>query len=290
MPPSAPSVPATPAILDLLVTLRVMADIAQDAGQEVARLYAGPLSVRRKADDSPVTEADERSHERIAARLTAAFPDIPLLSEEGGIPAYDQRAGWDPFWLVDPLDGTKGFVNRDGEYTVNIALVQAGRPVLGVIAVPAEARVFLGGPGVGAFRRTGEGSLEPIAVARGTREGGPVVLQSRVRQTPRLDAFLRDYPAHRRRSAGSAYKFCLLAEGAADLFPCLHTTWEWDTAAGEALLHGAGGAIVDIAGHPLGYNKPDLRNGHFVASGGEPWGPLTPPAPGVTNAPHDLHL
>jgi 3'(2'), 5'-bisphosphate nucleotidase len=194
-------------------------------------------------------------------------PDIPIIAEEEAA-AHGLPAAAPPlFWLVDPLDGTKEFISRNGEFTVNIALVDKGEPVLGVVQVPAEDVLYsAAGPGTAA-RRRGAGPAEPIA-ARRPPPGGLVVVQSRSHaRNEALDAFLADKPVAERRVCGSSVKFCRLAAGEADLYPRMGPTMEWDTAAGHAVLAAAGGSVATLDGAPFRYGKPGFRNPGFLARG-----------------------
>ena len=248
---------------------------ALEAGRAIMEIYDDPAAdwqVERKADNSPLTLADRRAHAVIAAAL-AATP-YPLLSEEGAHAPYEERRGWDTLWVVDPLDGTKEFIKRNGEFTVNIALVRQGVPVLGVVFAPAKGLLYWGGPD-GAFRAgVDAGSVEAAGAQRlpldGAREGRPyTVVASRSHLSPETEAFI----ARRRdehgevalRPAGSSLKICLVAEGTADVYPRLAPTMEWDTAAGDAVARAAGRGVTDVgSGAPLTYNKPDLHNPYFV--------------------------
>jgi 3'(2'), 5'-bisphosphate nucleotidase len=259
----------------LAVALRA----ALAAGEAILKVYAAEFAVYEKSDATPVTEADLAAERIIVAMLKEAFPDIPIVSEElveaGGLPPAAAR-----FWAVDPLDGTKEFVARNGEFAVNIGLVEDGRPVLGVVHGPALGVTYAAcGPGT-ATRRFGGGRPEPIA-ARSAPAEGLVVVHSRSHENSRrLAEFLRAYPVRARRSCGSALKFGLLAAGEADLYPRFGTTMEWDTAAGQAVLESAGGRVETLAGTPLLYGKPGLKNDGFLAWGrrASPRAAAAPPA------------
>ena len=247
---------------DLLEGIR---EIARRAGDAILEVYHGAddPGVTTKSDDSPLTRADLESHRVIMERLLQLTPDIPVLSEEGADAPYEHRRGWGRFWLVDPLDGTKEFIRRNGEFTVNIALIEAGAPVLGVVHVPVLERTLSGAAGLGAWRHEGDG--EPRAItAAGTGDGDLVVAASRSHPGPHLEAFLAALPEHRLLSMGSSLKLCLVAEGQADLYPRLGPTMEWDTAAAHAVVSAAGGRVLDFDGRPLRYNKEDLHNPYFI--------------------------
>ena len=243
--------------------------IAADAGAVILAIYAQSFGVDYKSDDSPLTEADRASHALIVSRLSEVTLDIPILSEEGDPEAAD-RAGWDHFWCVDPLDGTKEFVKRTGEFTVNIALVEAGRPVLGVVHVPALGRTYSAVVGEGAWRTDAGGAPVPIR-ARTADPRRLTVVASRDHAGPEVSAMVEAMRAAgvevELASMGSALKFCLVAEGAADFYPRTGPTWEWDTAAAQAVVEAAGGVVATLDGRPLGYNKTSLRNPPIVTAG-----------------------
>lgn len=241
--------------------------IAAAAGDAIMAVYATEFPVETKADDSPLTAADRAAHGIIADGLRELAPDIPLWSEEGREVPRSVRAGWPCFWLVDPLDGTREFIRRNGEFTVNIALVVGHQPVLGVVLAPALRREYFGAVGLGAHRADAGGepraiSVRPVA-ARTVR-----VVSSRSHRGASLDHFLEALGPHELVSIGSSLKFGLLAEGAADVYPRLGPTSEWDTAAGQAVLEAAGGRVTDLAGNPLRCNTGDgVLNPHFIAWG-----------------------
>jgi 3'(2'), 5'-bisphosphate nucleotidase len=250
--------------------MAALADIAEEAGREIMAVRRVGFEVRYKSDDSPLTQADLASHAVIMGGLARAFPGVPVLSEEGADLAYAERAGWRRLFIVDPLDGTKEFVKDNGEFCVCIALAENGFPSIGVVHAPAWGKTYAGGLGLGAFRRAAGGPFEAIACRRPPREG-LVALASRSHPDPAIEAFLAEERVSRRVTAGSALKFCLIAEGEADLYPRQNPTHEWDTAAGQAVLEGAGGSVRRlhgrIAGERLGVNKADLFNGPFLARG-----------------------
>ncbi len=240
--------------------------VASRAGAAILDIYARPFAVERKADASPVTQADEVAEAIILEALRAATPDIPVVAEElcaaGGMPATVPGR----FWLVDPLDGTKEFIARNGEFTVNIALIERRRPVLGVILVPVQDVTYWAVAGM-AWRQRGASAAERIA-ARAVPAEGAVVLHSRSHaDAAKLDAYVAALPQAARRIAGSSLKFCLLAAGEADLYPRFGRTMEWDTAAGQAVLEAAGGGVRTLDGAPLAYGKPGFENPDFIARG-----------------------
>ena len=248
--------------LDLALAL---AELAQRAGREILAIYPTDFAVELKADNSPLTRADKASHTLVKAELARMLPDLPLVSEEGDHPAPEVRARWPHHLLLDPLDGTKEFVKRNGEFTVNIAVVEGTRPILGVVHVPVAGLTYLGGPALGAFRLDG-GRPAPIRALPAPAKDA-VVIVSRSHPSPGLQGYLDTLESPRLVPHGAAYKFCKVAEGSAHLYPRTSPTMEWDTAAGQAILEGAGGAVLTWDGAPLAYNKPDLRNPGFLARG-----------------------
>lgn len=246
-----------------------LGELARQAGRAILAIYATPFAVRAKDDRSPVTDADEAAEEIILAGLAKLDAGIPIVAEErvakGHAPPLAARAEA-PFWLVDPLDGTREFVNRNGEFTVNIALIENRRPTLGVLHLPVGDVTYTGaGPGR-AFRAEAGGAPRPIAARRPPADGC-VALVSRSHGHPGDEAWLRSVPVRERLVGGSALKFARLAEGVADVYPRFGATYEWDTAAGQALLAAAGGSVRTPGGAEFLYGKPDFRNGGFIARG-----------------------
>jgi len=248
--------------------LDAVAGIARRAGSQILEVYGTDFEARAKADDSPLTEADLRAHRLIVAELARLTPSLPVLSEESAEIAYDERRQWPRYWLVDPLDGTKEFVSRNGEFTVNIALIDGHHPVLGVVHIPVADTTYCGIPGVGAWRQSHERPRAPIAVRRVARPPLRVV-GSRSHGNPAMAAALAALGPHELKPAGSSIKLCLVADGSADLYPRLGPTSEWDIAAGQAVVEAAGGQVVRIAdGQALQYNtRTDLLNPDFLAYG-----------------------
>jgi 3'(2'), 5'-bisphosphate nucleotidase len=246
-------------------TLEAIVDIARRAGEEILAVYATDFAVRGKADDSPVTEADERAERLIVPALRALAPDIPVVAEEavaaGQVPVIGER-----FWLVDPLDGTKEFIGRNGEFTVNIALIEHGAPVLGVVGAPALGRVYAGAAGEGAWVEDAQGR-RAIRCRPVPAEGLTVVASRSHGDAAALEAFLAGRRVASLATAGSSLKLCLLAAGEADLYPRLGRTMEWDIAAGHAVLAAAGGRVTTLQGEPLRYGKSGFENPHFAAWG-----------------------
>ena len=239
-------------------------ELAVTAGKAILDVYRGDFEVTRKQDRSPLTQADLASHVIIRDALARLTPDIPLLSEESADIDFRTRSRWREYWLVDPLDGTREFVNRNGEFTVNIALVRDHRPVLGVVHVPVSGVTYTGIEGIGAKRA--EKGDEPQAIRVRIPCADPVVVVgSRSHANPRLLEYLERIGDFELVSMGSSLKFCLLAEGKADFYPRLGPTSEWDTAAAHAVVTAAGGRILTLDGKPLEYNrKPSLLNPEFL--------------------------
>lgn len=253
---------------ELAVLLDEVAAIARAAGREILEVYAAEEVVATsKADASPLTEADLRAHSLIVERLGQLRPQLPVLSEEAADTAYSERSRWTRYWLVDPLDGTKEFLSRNGQFTVNIALIEAHRPQLGVVHVPVDDTTYGGIPGHGAWRQRAGGAQQAIQVA--ARSATPLrVVGSRSHRGDSLDAFLERVQPYELHAIGSSLKFCLLAEGAADVYPRLGPTSEWDTAAAHAVLLAAGGRVTRLDGAPLEYNtREGLLNPYFLAAG-----------------------
>ncbi|MBJ6981294.1 3'(2'),5'-bisphosphate nucleotidase CysQ [Luteimonas sp. MC1572] len=246
--------------------------VARDAAAAIMAVYAGEFAVEHKADASPLTAADMAAHRCIVAGLAALTPDIPVLSEESAQVPPATRHGWRTFWLVDPLDGTREFIKRNGEFTVNIALVDDGVPVFGVIQAPVTGVLWHGTPGVGAWRCDADG--ERAIQTRRPATMPLTVAASRSHLDTRTAALMARIGEHATIGLGSSLKFCLLAEGGMDAYPRFGPTSEWDTAAGQAILEAAGGCVLDPRGRPFRYNQRDtLLNGDFIALGDPqlPW-------------------
>ncbi|WP_219590482.1 3'(2'),5'-bisphosphate nucleotidase CysQ [Aeromonas salmonicida] len=243
--------------------------IARAAGDTIMAIYSQPFTVEYKGDESPLTAADKGAHEVIVQALAGLTPDVPVLSEESGPEVMGLRHGWSRYWLVDPLDGTKEFVSRNGEFTVNIALIEDGKPLWGLVYAPVLDRLWYGGKGMGAWR-VADGKREAIQTLP-HQEGLPwrVVGSRNHLSRETLDYLARFGDIERGEielvSMGSSLKFCIIAEGGAELYPRLAPTCEWDTAAAQAVLEGAGGSVTRLDGSPLAYNKPDILNSWFVA-------------------------
>ena len=247
--------------------------IARAAGDAIMSVYARDFSVELKDDRSPVTEADRAADAIICSGLARLRPVMPVLSEESALTSWEQRREWSRYWLVDPLDGTKEFVRKNGEFTVNIALVEDHRAVLGVVLAPALNLEFWGICGRGAWRRDGGGAPVPAGVSP-THTAPLRVMGSRSHPRPGFSAFLARLGPYELTPMGSSLKICMVADGRADIYPRLGPTSEWDTAAAQAILESAGGGMIDLAGQPLRYNtKEHLLNPHFLAVGdlGRDW-------------------
>jgi 3'(2'), 5'-bisphosphate nucleotidase len=239
---------------------------ALNAGTTILEIYAQPFAVQQKADASPVTLADQLAEAAIVEALRKATPDIPIIAEELTAAGHLPAAAPARFWLVDPLDGTKEFIARNGEFTVNIALIENGLPILGVVHAPAQGVTYWADAGV-AKRQRGREAPQALA-ARAVPPAGAIVVHSRSHgDDKRLDRYVAALPQAERRLSGSSIKFCLIAAGEADLYPRFGRTMEWDTAAGQAVLHAAGGSVATLAGAPLRYGKRGFENPDFVARG-----------------------
>ncbi|TRX75304.1 3'(2'),5'-bisphosphate nucleotidase CysQ [Pseudomonas mangiferae] len=251
--------PLLPAVLDLV----------RRAGEAILPYWRTDVVVTEKADASPVTAADLAAHRVLAEGLAALAPDVPVLSEEDAEIPLATRAGWRRWWLVDPLDGTKEFIAGSAEFTVNVALVEDGRVLFGVVGIPADGRCYYGGAGLGAWRVEGDGAPRSIHV-REVPDGAFTVVASRRHSSPAQERLLAGLDARfgglRLANVGSSLKFCLLAEGEADCYPRLAPTSQWDTAAAQGVLEGAGGEVLDSHGAPLAYGaRATYLNPSFLA-------------------------
>jgi len=249
---------------DLLGLSEALVPVALRAAAAIMTVYAGAFAVERKLDDSPLTQADLESQRIILDGLATLTPGVPVLAEESAQAPWTERRTWRELWVVDPLDGTREFVKRNGEFAINIALIVEHEPVLGLVAVPAQGLVYIGAAGCGAYRRLADGTRSAIRVAP---PATPLrIVGSRSHRNPHLAAYLARSAPYEFLGVGSALKFCLLAEGNADFYPRFGATSEWDTAAGQALLEAAGGHVTRMDGHRLRYNcRESVINGDFVA-------------------------
>jgi len=225
-------------MVDITPMTKTVVNLVREACGVIMQVYGTAFNVETKEDGSPLTRADRASHLVLAPGLMECFADIPVISEETKeqVP-YLKRVAWERFWLVDPLDGTKEFVKRNGEFTVNVALIEKGYPVLGVIGVPVTGAIYFASKGQGAWRTSGpDAATEPLSVRASQPGAALTVVKSRSHPSPELEKFLSRYVVGEEVAAGSALKFCLVAEGRADLYPRLGPTMEWDTAAGQAIV------------------------------------------------------
>ena len=246
-----------------MVTIDAVNEVALRAGEVVLHHYqARDTWVKAKADGSPVTGVDLAAEEIIRDGLERLDPGIPYVSEERELPAYETRRGWDRYWLVDPLDGTKEFINRTDEFTVNIAMIAAGEPVLGVVVAPASHLLYYAQQGQGAWKREGDGEARRLRSTLADPTRPLRIVESRSHPSPALEAFLEPFTISERVKSGSSLKFCVVADGRADVYPRLGPTMEWDVAAGDCVYRQSG----DPEPHPgtLVYNKASLLNPSFV--------------------------
>ena len=266
------------------LSLPALAEIVDAAGQAILEIYGSDFEVLQKSDQSPLTQADLAAHRVIEEGLSQLHPRLPVFSEEAEPPPYAERRGWRRYWLVDPLDGTREFVNRNGEFTVNIALIEDGRARLGIVGAPCLDQLFVGDVANRRAEKREGGRTTPLAGRRMTNQQSLAVVVSRSHGNERLqrylDALAQAFPDIERRPMGSSLKLCLLAAGQADLYPRLGPTSEWDIAAADAVLSAAGGAVRQLNGEPLAYNKANILNPDFVAVADAdfPWGERLPPS------------
>jgi 3'(2'),5'-bisphosphate nucleotidase len=252
-------------MIDRTLLLEALAEAAHRAGEAILAIYATDFAVTDKQDNSPVTEADQRAEAIILEALARVAPDIPVVAEEevaaGRCPDVDHS-----FFLVDPLDGTREFVERRGDFTVNIALVEHHAPTLGIVLAPVEARLFAGDVTTGVAWQEVDGTRSPIRVRPAPDR--LVAVASRSHGSASTEAYLEKLPIAERVSRGSSLKLCLVACGEADIYPRLGPTYEWDIAAGDAVLRAAGGSLLDPEGAPMRYGKPRFWNRGFLGLGG----------------------
>ena len=248
--------------------LQPIIELAEDAGRRILEIYKTEFSVEYKQDKSPVTNADFAAHNAIQAGIDILTPEIPFLSEESKSEAFEQCKSWNLYWLADPLDGTREFVRRNGNFSVNIALIQNNRPVLGVIHIPVSGVNYFAAMNCGAYKSTATHEIPVRIHTQKKSRNPPVIIISRSRRGGRLEKFLRQVGPHESLRMGSSIKSCMVAEGKADIYPCLGPTSEWDTAAAQCIIEEAGGRMVDTNGQPLRYNtKNSLINPPFLACG-----------------------
>ena len=253
-------------MLEAIELLHPVVRLSREAGQRILEIYATDFEVAHKEDDSPLTKADMAAHNCIVAGLEKLTPEIPILSEEDGLPDYATRKSWDRYWIVDPLDGTKEFVQRNGDFTVNIALIDHGHVILGVVFAPVHDTSYFAAQGAGSWKQEGNGPYESLNTARvGEHQR---IVASRNHRGEAVDRLMERLPNASDVSVGSSLKLCMVAEGKADLYPRLAPTSEWDTAAGQCVVEQAGGLVTDTDFVPLMYNsKESILNPHFLVIG-----------------------
>ncbi len=249
------------------IDINKIIELSKQASRAILEIYnSADFNVEHKDDNSPLTLADKKSHEIISRGLLELYPEIPIISEEGKDIPFEDRKSWNTFFLVDPLDGTKEFIKRNGEFTVNIALIENGKPALGVIHVPITNETYYGTIENGAFKIDSAGEVNKITVSPKSIEEELNVVQSRSHSGDEENQFYSNYKIKERLSKGSSLKICLVAEGKAEIYYRGGPTWEWDTAAGHAILMGAGGHFVNKDKSNLVYNKEILKHFGFIAS------------------------
>ncbi len=253
------------------IEIEFLVSLAQKAGDAIMEVYARDFSVETKDDKSPLTEADKKSNEVILKSLKEKYPAIPFISEENKLTPYSERKEWKTFWLIDPLDGTKEFIKKNGEFTVNIALIENGVPVVGVVYVPAQGKTYYGVKGEGSFKLENRGSKPDTILNKEhySTKHKVIVVGSRSHLDENTMAFVEQLKADGKEvefnSSGSSIKFCLVAEGKADVYPRFAPTMEWDTGAAQAVVLYAGKNVLDRnTGQPLQYNKENLLNPYFI--------------------------
>ncbi len=252
------------------IDVNILTTIAEDAGEAIMEIYKQDFEVEHKADDSPLTAADKAANEVIMEGLSSFYPDVPVISEENKSIDYADRKDWNTFWLVDPLDGTKEFIKKNGEFTVNIALIENGAPVFGVVHIPAQGVTFYGKKGEGAFR-IADGTITKLddKPTHYSDKQEIKVVASRSHLSKEVEEFVEELRAKGKQvnfvAAGSSLKFCLIAEGKADVYPRFGPTMEWDTGAAHAVAEAAGRKVVEAESKtPLQYNKENLLNPWFI--------------------------
>jgi 3'(2'), 5'-bisphosphate nucleotidase len=257
---------------DLVSLLPKVVSLAEKAGEAVMEVYTrGDFETTyKKEDDSPLTRADLASHRLLVDGLRALTPWWPVLSEESKDVPYAERQAWERYWLVDPLDGTKEFIKRRDEFTVNVAMIERGEPALGVVYAPAMEELYYAARDQGSFKRRGDQSPERIAVSD-YRTGGVTIVVSRSHAGAEVEALVRKIGPSESLSIGSSLKLCLVADGRAQLYPRLGPTMEWDIAAAQCVVEEAGGLVTDLSGRRLHYNKPSLQNPPFIVCGAPPF-------------------
>lgn len=252
------------------IDINPICDIARAAGAEILDVYQSDFDFETKGDGSPLTLADQKAHTLIEAQLQALTPEIPVLSEESIDEVGDLRLGWSRYWLVDPLDGTREFIKRNGEFTVNIALIENGVPRMGVVYAPVLDTLYFATADEGAWKQT-TGSMPERIYTRRLDLAKVEIVASRSHLSEEVELFSASFEAHTDNvtllSMGSSLKLCLVAEGKADVYPRLGLTSEWDTAAAQCVVEAAGGKVIDCQSLPLVYGKPDILNPWFIVVG-----------------------
>tara|TARA_Y100000588_G_scaffold370843_1_gene441490 strand:- start:2195 stop:2977 length:783 start_codon:yes stop_codon:yes gene_type:complete len=244
--------------------------IAREAGAAILEIYESNFTVQTKSDSSPLTTADSQSHKIIVTQLLKRYPKIPIISEESSdISTYEERRAWKMFWLVDPLDGTKEFIKKNGQFTVNIALILNSRPHIGIVYAPALGLLYWGQTGQGAFKKEVNGQVTKLAASKPKPNDKLVITGSLSHPTPAMETFLDEQRAQHKQvrfvAMGSSLKFCMVADGSADIYPRFGPTMEWDTAAAHAIVNASGHKVVRYgSSEELRYNKKDLRNSWFL--------------------------
>jgi 3'(2'), 5'-bisphosphate nucleotidase len=255
--------------MNLKHLLEQVIKLSIQAGEDILTIYNTDFTIDTKDDQSPLTTADLASHHCLVAGLEKLSPKLPIQSEESSHLPYSERQQWANYWLIDPLDGTKEFIKRNGEFTVNVALIQGNRPILGVVYVPVSGVCYYAAEGLGAWKQSGTQEPESISVRKQAVRPLTVV-GSRSHQTEELASYLGRLGAHELVSMGSSLKLCLVAEGKADLYPRIGLTSEWDTAASQCVVEQAGGKVTDLQGQVLAYNtKEAYLNPYFLVFGDE---------------------
>lgn len=241
--------------------------LVEQAGKAVINIYQNDIQVERKSDNSPLTKADKKAHEIISAGLMKLQPDLPMISEEGAHLPYEIRKNWRTYWLVDPLDGTKEFINRNGEFTVNIALIEDGYPIIGVVGQPVEERIYYAAAELGAFE-IGPNQLEPVSISTKAAQNSILTLVSKSHLSEELREEINQQKNIEMISVGSSLKFCMIANGKADFYPRIGPTSEWDIAAAQCVVEVAGGKVLSLDGERMKYNqKESFTNSNFVVVG-----------------------
>jgi 3'(2'), 5'-bisphosphate nucleotidase len=251
--------------MSVVIDTEPILKLAVEAGKAILKVYDDPkedFAISVKTDNSPLTKADKLAHNIIAAGLQRLYPDIPLISEEGRDIPFEERRGWTRFWCVDPLDGTKEFIKRNGEFTVNIALIDHGVPVLGVIYVPVTDTLYFGDQNAGSWKKVGRQQAMPLHAQ--VKENEWTAVGSRSHAEAAETEVLAQYPIHNFIGVGSSLKFCMLAEGKAQIYLRQGPTMEWDTAAGQAIACYSGCSVETLDGKPMMYNKTSLLNSGFI--------------------------